>query len=52
MEYGDPVTLAVVYEDGIAVSGIVIAIIGLICSYITKNPLRDSITSIIIGLLL
>lgn len=48
----DPVTLAVVYEDGIAVSGVVIAALGLTISYMTKNPIRDSITSIIIGVLL
>ncbi|MEI8008904.1 MAG: cation transporter [bacterium] len=52
LEHGDPITLAVVYEDSIAVTGVLIAVIGLFCSYITKNPLRDSITSIIIGLLL
>ena len=52
LEHADPITLAVVYEDSIAVSGIIIATIGLLCSYITKNPMRDSITSIIIGILL
>ena len=52
LEHGDPITLAVVYEDSIAVAGVLIAVIGLLCSYITKNPVRDSITSIIIGLLL
>lgn len=52
LEHADPITLAVVYEDTIAVSGILIATIGLIASYITKNPIRDSITSIIIWLLL
>jgi zinc transporter 9 len=48
MEHGDPITLAVVYEDTIAVTGVIIAAIGLLASYITKNPLWDSITSIII----
>lgn len=48
----DPVTLAVVYEDWIAVSGVIIAALGLIISYVTNNPIRDSITSIIIGILL
>lgn len=52
MEHGDPITLAVVYEDTIAVIGVLIAALGLLCSYITKNPLRDAITSIIIGVLL
>lgn len=52
LEHADPITLAVVYEDGIAVTGVAIAVIGLAASYVTKNPLRDSITSIIIGVLL
>ena len=52
MEHGDPITLAVVYEDTIAVGGVIIAATGLLASYITKNPLRDSITSIIIWILL
>lgn len=52
MEHGDPITLAVVYEDTIAVGGVIIAAIGLLASYITKNPLWDSITSIIIWVLL
>ena len=52
LEYADPITLAVVYEDTIAVAGVFVAVIGLICSYVKKNPLWDSITSIIIGILL
>lgn len=52
LEHADPVTLAVVYEDSIAVSTILIATIGLGLSYITKNPVWDAITSIIIGMLL
>lgn len=52
LEHGDPITLAVVYEDTIAVTGILIATTGLWLSYITKNPLWDAITSIIIWMLL
>lgn len=52
MEHGDPITLAVVYEDTIAVGGVIIATTWLLASYITKNPLWDSITSIIIWVLL
>jgi len=52
LEHADPITLAVVYEDSIAVCGVIIATIGLSLSYITKNPIRDSITSVIIGVLL
>jgi len=48
LEHADPITLAVVYEDTIAVAGVIIAAIGLVLSYITKNPLRDAITSVII----
>lgn len=52
LEHADPVTLAVVYEDTIAVTGILIATVGLWLSYSTKNPVWDAITSIIIGMLL
>jgi divalent metal cation (Fe/Co/Zn/Cd) transporter len=52
LEHADPVTLAVVYEDTIAVTGILIATVGLGLSYVTKNPTWDAITSIIIGILL
>ncbi len=52
LEHADPITLAVVYEDTIAVAGVIIAAIGLVLSYITKNPLRDAITSVIIWILL
>lgn len=52
LEHADPITLAVVYEDTIAVAGVLIATIGLVFSYVTQNPLRDAITSIIIGVLL
>ena len=48
LEHADPITLAVVYEDTIAVAGVLIATTGLLLSYITKNPLRDAITSVII----
>jgi len=52
LEHADPITLAVVYEDTIAVVGVLIATIGLLLSYITKNPVRDAITSVIIWVLL
>lgn len=52
LEHADPITLAVVYEDTIAVVGVLIATVWLICSYITQNPVRDAITSIIIWILL
>ena len=52
LRHGDPITLAVVYEDGIALIGVVIAGISLICYGITKNPVRDAGGSILIGILL
>ena len=52
LENADPITLAVVYEDGIAVGWVSFAITGLILSYLTHNPIRDAIASIIIGVLL
>jgi zinc transporter 9 len=48
----DPTTLAVVYEDGLAVFGVAIAFASIVLSYLTKNIYWDAIGSIIIGLLL
>lgn len=48
----DPSTLAVLYEDGLAVIGIVIALIGLGLSYFTGQIFWDAAASILIGLLL
>ena len=48
----DPSTLAVLYEDGLAVIGIIIALISLALSYITGQIFWDAIGSILIGLLL
>ncbi|MFZ2151350.1 MAG: cation diffusion facilitator family transporter [Candidatus Absconditicoccaceae bacterium] len=50
--HGDPVTLAVVYEDGIALIGVLIAATSLLLYSITGNPLRDSVGSVLIGVLL
>lgn len=48
----DAPTLAVIIEDSAAVVGLIIAIIGVVISYFTKNPLFDSMASLIIGILL
>ncbi len=48
----DPVTLAVVYEDGAAVLGVFVALIAQFLMYFTGNGIYDSIAGIIIGLIL
>lgn len=49
---GDPVTLAVLLEDTVAVLGVTIAFISIGLSYLTGQYFWDSIGSIIIGILL
>lgn len=49
---GDPTVLAVVYEDGVAVFGVLLAAISVGLSYFTGNPVWDSVGSIFIGILL
>lgn len=51
-ENADPVTLAVVYEDGAAVLGVIIALISQLMLYITGNHIYDGIGGIIVGLIL
>lgn len=48
----DPTTLAVVYEDGLAVLGVLIALVSIALAEYTGNAYWDSIGSIIIGILL
>lgn len=52
LKKGDPVTVAVVYEDGIAVFGILVAIFSTAMYTLTKNFYWDAAGSIIIGLIL
>lgn len=52
LENADPVTLAVVYEDGTAVIGVLIAILAQMVSVITGNILFDALGGLFIGLLL
>lgn len=48
----DPVTLAVVYEDGAAVLGVLVAISAQFLMHLTGNNIYDSIGGIIVGLIL
>jgi zinc transporter 9 len=48
----DPTTLAVVYEDGLAVIGVAVAFFSIILTNLTGQVYWDAIGSIIIGLLL
>jgi cation diffusion facilitator family transporter len=48
----DPTVLTVLFEDSLAVTGLMVAAIGITLSAITKNPLYDSLGSIVIGVLL
>jgi zinc transporter 9 len=52
LKVGDPSTLAVVFEDGLAVLGVTIAAISLILTNWTGNRTWDAVGSIIIGILL
>lgn len=51
-EDADPVTLAVVYEDGAAVLGVVVVLIAQVLVYLTGNYIYDPIAGIIVGLIL
>lgn len=48
----DPVTLAVVYEDGAAVIGVMIAILAQVLSVVTGNIFYDALGGLFIGVLL
>lgn len=52
LEDADPITLAVVYEDSVAVLGVVIALIAQGFIYLTGNAVFDSLGALFIGLLL
>jgi zinc transporter 9 len=51
-ERADPSTVAILLEDGAAVSGLVIAAIGIVLSYLTGNPVFDAASSIVVGAIL
>ncbi|MFM2374865.1 MAG: hypothetical protein RLZZ234_860 [Candidatus Parcubacteria bacterium] len=52
LKHGDPVTVAVVYEDAAAVLGVAIALVSLGLASLTHSPMYDAIGSILIGGLL
>lgn len=52
LDEGDPTTIAVIYEDGVAVIGVLVAIISIALTKVTGQSYWDSIGSIIIGLML
>jgi len=52
LKNGDPSSLAVLYEDGLAVLGTTIAFTSILLTYWTKLTFFDSLGSIIIGLML
>jgi zinc transporter 9 len=51
-ESDDPSILGILFEDGIAVLGCIMALIGIYISYQTQNPMADAVTTILIGILL
>ena len=48
----DPATVAIVFEDGAALLGLLLAAVGIALSYWTQNPIWDSLGSTLIGVLL
>ncbi|AKM78542.1 TPA: cation transporter [Candidatus Wolfebacteria bacterium] len=52
LKNGDPATIAVLYEDGIAVLGVVVAFVSILLTELTGAYYWDAIGSIVIGLML
>jgi cation diffusion facilitator family transporter len=48
----DITTLTAFTEDGIALAGAAIALVGIVLTRVTGNPIYDSVSAVIIGLLL
>lgn len=48
----DPIILAVIFEDSLALGSIVIAVISITLAYLLNNPIFDAIGSILIGIIL
>ena len=51
-ENADPVLLAVIYEDGVAVCGVIFALIAQLLTYLTGDARYDAIGGIAVGLAL
>ncbi len=52
LKHGDPATIAVLYEDGIAVLGVIVAFVSILLTEVTGDYYWDAIGSITIGLML
>lgn len=52
LDDGDPMTIAVIYEDGVALLGVLVAFFSILLSKITGDVYWDAVGSIIIGLML
>ena len=48
----DPTVAAVLFEDGVAVTGVIVAAIGIILSQQLGTPIPDALASIVIGLMM
>lgn len=48
----DPATVAILLEDGVAVSGVLVATVGMVLAHVTGQPAFDAAASILIGVLL
>lgn len=48
----DPALIVVLFEDSVAVTGIVVAVAGLLIGEATGNPVWDGVASMVIGVLL
>ncbi|MFV2015917.1 MAG: cation diffusion facilitator family transporter [Candidatus Heimdallarchaeota archaeon] len=51
-EMQDPVLLALLVEDSLALIGLTVALIGVVITYISENTFYDGLTSIFIGIIL
>lgn len=51
-ERADPATLAILFEDAVAVFGLFAAALGIVLTKLTGNPLYDTSASIVVGLML
>ncbi|TAK97099.1 cation diffusion facilitator family transporter, partial [Patescibacteria group bacterium] len=52
LQHGDPTTIAVIYEDSVAVLGVLVALGSVMMTYLTGSHYWDAIGSVIIGVML
>jgi len=48
----DPTVFTVLFEDTAALAGLVVALVGVVCSHVFDLPVLDGVASVIIGLIL